>query len=137
MAKCSVCDKAAHFGIKVSHSHRRSNRMWKSNVKSVKAIVDGTPKNPKKKKKKQNTKENLRLHKVLKSRQGRTCLILNKDEKKKTDDSVFFYCNDVWDIVTLQLYPISTIRFYLLQKNIYDKSNKMVITRNSIKPSTR
>ena len=44
MAKCSVCDKAAHFGIKVSHSHRRSNRMWKSNVKSVKAIVDGTPK---------------------------------------------------------------------------------------------
>ena len=44
MAKCSVCDKAAHFGIKVSPSHRRSNRMWKSNVKSVKAIVDGTPK---------------------------------------------------------------------------------------------
>ena len=39
MAKCSVCNKGAHFGIKVSHSHRRSN-----NVKSVKAIVDGSPK---------------------------------------------------------------------------------------------
>lgn len=44
MAKCEVCNKGAHFGIKVSHSHRRSNRMWKSNVKSVKVIVNGTPK---------------------------------------------------------------------------------------------
>lgn len=44
MAKCSICDKGAHFGIKVSHSHRRANKMWKSNVKSVKAVVDGTPK---------------------------------------------------------------------------------------------
>ncbi|MBQ2785833.1 MAG: 50S ribosomal protein L28, partial [Oscillospiraceae bacterium] len=30
-------------GIKVSHSHRRSNRTWKPNVKRVKAIVNGTP----------------------------------------------------------------------------------------------
>ena len=44
MAKCAICDKGAHFGIKVSHSHRRSNRMWKSNVKSVKVIENGTPK---------------------------------------------------------------------------------------------
>lgn len=44
MAKCEVCNKGALFGIKVSHSHRRSNRMWKSNVKSVKVIVNGTPK---------------------------------------------------------------------------------------------
>ena len=44
MAKCAVCGKGAHFGIKVSHSHRRSNRMWKSNVKSVRCKVDGTPK---------------------------------------------------------------------------------------------
>ena len=35
MARCAVCDKGAHFGIKVSHSHRRSNKMWKSNIKSV------------------------------------------------------------------------------------------------------
>ena len=32
------------FGIKVSHSHRRSNRTFKPNVKRVKAIVNGTPK---------------------------------------------------------------------------------------------
>ena len=44
MAKCSICEKGAHFGNNVSHSHRRSNRMWKSNIKSVKAVVNGTPK---------------------------------------------------------------------------------------------
>ena len=41
MAKCAICEKAAHFGIKVSHSHRRSNKMWKANVKSVKGKVNG------------------------------------------------------------------------------------------------
>lgn len=30
-------------GNNVSHSHRRSNKMWKSNVKSVKVKVDGVP----------------------------------------------------------------------------------------------
>lgn len=42
MAKCSVCDKSVSFGIKVSHSHRRSNRVWKPNVKRVKAVVNGS-----------------------------------------------------------------------------------------------
>lgn len=40
MAKCAVCGKGAHFGQKVSHSHRRSNKMWKSNIKSVKVATD-------------------------------------------------------------------------------------------------
>ena len=44
MAKCQFCDKDVAFGIQVSHSHRRSNRTWKPNVKRVKAIVDGSPK---------------------------------------------------------------------------------------------
>lgn len=43
MAKCQFCDKGVSFGIQVSHSHRRSNRTWKPNVKRVKAIVDGKP----------------------------------------------------------------------------------------------
>ena len=43
MAKCDICSKEIAFGIKVSHSHRRSNRTWKPNVKKVKAIVNGTP----------------------------------------------------------------------------------------------
>lgn len=41
MSKCAICEKGAHFGNAVSHSHRRSNKMWKSNVKSVKVIVNG------------------------------------------------------------------------------------------------
>ncbi len=41
MAKCAICDKGVHFGIKVSHSHRRSNKMWKSNVKSVRVKTPG------------------------------------------------------------------------------------------------
>lgn len=44
MAKCAICEKGVHFGIKVSHSHRRSNKMWKSNVKSVKVKVNGAAK---------------------------------------------------------------------------------------------
>ncbi|MCL2014395.1 MAG: 50S ribosomal protein L28 [Oscillospiraceae bacterium] len=43
MAKCDICGKSVSFGIKVSHSHRRSNRMWKPNVKKLKAVVNGTP----------------------------------------------------------------------------------------------
>ncbi len=44
MAKCEICGKGTTFGIKVSHSHIRSNRTWKSNIRTVRAIVDGTPK---------------------------------------------------------------------------------------------
>ena len=39
MAKCEICQKGAHFGNNVSHSHRRSNAVWKSNVKSVRVSV--------------------------------------------------------------------------------------------------
>ena len=44
MAKYEYCGKDVSFGIKVSHSHRRSNRTWKPNIKKVKAIVNGSPK---------------------------------------------------------------------------------------------
>ncbi|MBR7163743.1 MAG: 50S ribosomal protein L28 [Clostridia bacterium] len=44
MAKCEVCGKGLVFGIKVSHSHRRTNRTWKPNLRKVKAMVNGTPK---------------------------------------------------------------------------------------------
>jgi len=40
MAKCAICGKAAHFGNAVSHSHRRSNKMWKANIQSVKVKTD-------------------------------------------------------------------------------------------------
>ena len=44
MAKCDICGKGVAFGIKFSHSHRRSNRAWKANVRTVRALVNGTPK---------------------------------------------------------------------------------------------
>ncbi len=44
MAKCDICGKGVVFGIKVSHSHRRANRTWKPNIRTVKAVVNGTPK---------------------------------------------------------------------------------------------
>ncbi len=41
MAKCAICQKGAHFGHNVSHSNRKTNRMWSANVKSVKVNVNG------------------------------------------------------------------------------------------------
>ena len=41
MARCDVCDKGAYFGNKVSHSHRRSNKMYRANVKSVRVKTEG------------------------------------------------------------------------------------------------
>lgn len=44
MAKCDLCNKCMCFGIKMSHSHRRSNRTWKPNVRVAHIIVNGTRK---------------------------------------------------------------------------------------------
>ncbi len=52
MAKCDICGKGAHFGHNVSHSNRKTNAMWKanvnriwhSNIKRVKCIVNGASK---------------------------------------------------------------------------------------------
>ena len=40
MAKCAICEKGAHFGNHVSHSHRKTPKMWKSNVKSVRVKTE-------------------------------------------------------------------------------------------------
>ena len=44
MAKCNICDKSMVFGLKVSHSNRKTNRTWKPNVRKVKAVINGTHK---------------------------------------------------------------------------------------------
>ena len=44
MAKCDFCGKDVKFGIQVSHSHRRSNRTWKPNVRRIRAVVNGNTK---------------------------------------------------------------------------------------------
>ena len=43
MAKCEICEKEKVFSMQVSHSHRRSARTFKPNLRTVKAVVDGTP----------------------------------------------------------------------------------------------
>ncbi len=41
MAKCAICGKGVQFGAKVSHSHRRSNKIWSANVQKVRCKVGG------------------------------------------------------------------------------------------------
>ena len=41
---CDVCGKKPQFGMRLSHSHRRTKRRWNPNVQRVRAIVNGTPK---------------------------------------------------------------------------------------------
>ena len=40
---CEVCGKSPHFGMRLSHSHRRNKRRWNPNVQRVRAIVNGAP----------------------------------------------------------------------------------------------
>ncbi|MCL2213152.1 MAG: 50S ribosomal protein L28 [Oscillospiraceae bacterium] len=44
MAKCAVCSKGVSFGHNVSHSNRKTNRTWKPNIRSVRAVVNGSNK---------------------------------------------------------------------------------------------
>ncbi len=45
MAKqCEVCGKSTVTGRKVSHAHNVTSRTWEPNLRSVKALIDGTVK---------------------------------------------------------------------------------------------
>ena len=44
MAKCEICSKEVTFSKQVSHSHRRSTRTWRPNLRTVKALINGNPK---------------------------------------------------------------------------------------------
>ena len=44
MAKCAMCNKGVSFGHNVSHSNRKTNRTWKPNIRSVRAVVNGANK---------------------------------------------------------------------------------------------
>ena len=41
---CEVCGKKPQFGMRISHSHRRTKRRWNPNVQKVRAVVNGAPK---------------------------------------------------------------------------------------------
>lgn len=40
-AVCEICGRAPGFGMKVSHSHRRSNRRWLPNVQKLRVQQEG------------------------------------------------------------------------------------------------
>jgi large subunit ribosomal protein L28 len=42
--KCDVCGKGPGFGHRVSHSNRKTNRMFKANIQRQTIQVDGRPK---------------------------------------------------------------------------------------------
>ena len=48
MAKCDICDKSVNYGNKLSitrsHISKRTSRTFKPNIRTVKAMVDGQPK---------------------------------------------------------------------------------------------
>ena len=44
MAKCDICSKDVSFGLSVSHSNKKTNKMWKPNVKKIKVVDNGTVK---------------------------------------------------------------------------------------------
>ena len=39
--KCDICEKAVQFGHNVSHSKRRTNRMWRANTNKVTVMANG------------------------------------------------------------------------------------------------
>ena len=41
---CEVCEKGAMSSHNVSHSNRKSNRVWAPNVQKVRVLVNGQPK---------------------------------------------------------------------------------------------
>jgi large subunit ribosomal protein L28 len=40
---CEVCEKGAMSGHKISHSNRKSNRLWAPNVQHVRVLKGGVP----------------------------------------------------------------------------------------------
>lgn len=41
--KCDICGKGKSVGMKVSHSHIRTKKVWSPNLQPVKVLIDGTP----------------------------------------------------------------------------------------------
>ena len=38
MAKCEICGKSVQFGYNVSHSHKKTKKMWRPNIKRIRII---------------------------------------------------------------------------------------------------
>ncbi|HDN97951.1 MAG: 50S ribosomal protein L28 [Candidatus Omnitrophota bacterium] len=38
---CEICGKRPHAGNKISHSHRKTRRVWKPNIQKLLVEIDG------------------------------------------------------------------------------------------------
>lgn len=41
MAKCEICGKSVQFGNNVSHSNKKTSKMWKPNIKKIRVLENG------------------------------------------------------------------------------------------------
>ncbi|SDB95193.1 MULTISPECIES: 50S ribosomal protein L28 [Desulfurella] len=42
--KCEICGKSVHVGNNVSHSNRKTKKVWYPNLQKVKVLLNGKPK---------------------------------------------------------------------------------------------
>jgi len=40
MAKCEICGKSVQFGNNVSHSNKKTKKMWRPNIKKIKVLEE-------------------------------------------------------------------------------------------------
>ncbi|MDY6933631.1 MAG: 50S ribosomal protein L28 [Spirochaetota bacterium] len=41
MSKCEICGKSVQFGNNVSHSNRKTRKIWRPNVKRIRVLENG------------------------------------------------------------------------------------------------
>jgi large subunit ribosomal protein L28 len=39
--RCEICNKGIQYGHNVSHSNRKTKRVWRPNIQKVRAVRDG------------------------------------------------------------------------------------------------
>ena len=40
MAKCEICNKSVQFGNNVSHSNKKTSKMWRPNIKRIRVLFN-------------------------------------------------------------------------------------------------
>ena len=40
MAKCEFCGKSVQFGCNVSHSHKKTKKMWRPNIQKIRVLIN-------------------------------------------------------------------------------------------------
>lgn len=43
MAKCEVCGKSIQIGNNVSHSNKKTKKIWKANIKKIRVLENSRP----------------------------------------------------------------------------------------------